>query len=562
MEPIARIEVWEEPGWRNPLRELPGKARPYLGGEAWARVSGSPADRESREVLRRFYCKERLAGGDDAGNLRAYIHSPNEELFVVWGDVGIGKSWFLRYELLVSDFSVETGDIAAEVIDFLQGTFQDAPELVMTQLCPVLDKYLNEHGGGAETAMRMYRQSQLDRRKVEGANSEQAFDTVLSEWLQLDDGPEYAQLLLRVIETVEGPPIFIVADNIDKASDADQERLVGLAAQLLRSHRIKIILPLRKTSQALRDRFARLHEHSFNHLTLAPLDMMSMLRLRFLYSRQGTRLAESPPIADGDSSYTFPELFARVEDSEVAELVRSIAGSDARVALMLVTRLLGSDQLKGLPNVSDAEHALACWMLSDTGAVDPVSPFLVNLFDSEEPEGTPGYALIRYRVLEYFASRSEVRAESRPLRRYFDRLGYANERIRDVLLTFMRAGILNSPSGLTPDRIEESDDRSFGILALTQTGRAYWDHLIKMQWYYVTAKRSTRVPVSIIRKNEEEGTEYITHSDFTTWLRKQEDEERQRVRRWESTRGPARVDLAQPSIDAARHLAHIPNGHK
>jgi len=557
MEPVSRIKVWEQPDWKNPLRALPGKARPYLGGEAWARVPGSPADKETRAVLRRFYSEARLPGGDDASNLRAYLQSPNEELFVVWGDVGIGKTWFLRYELLVSDFSVETGDIEAEVIDFLQGRPGDAPELVLKQLCPVLDGYLERHGHGTETVVREYRKQQLARRKTASAESEQAADPLLEDWLHMDDGPDYADLLLRVIETIEGPPIFIVADNIDKASDVDQDKLVGLAAQLLRSHRIKVILPLRKTSQALRDRFTRLHEHSFNHLTLAPLDMIPMLHLRFRYSREGTRLAEMPPIEDGDVSMTFPDVFARIEESDLSELITSISGSDARIALMLVSRLLASDQLKGLANVSDPEFALACWMLSDTGAVDPVSPILLNLFDSEEPESTPGYPLIRYRVLEYFANRSEARAESRPVRRYFDRLGYSNERIRNVLLTFMRAGLLRSPEGLTPDRIEESEKGNFGVLTLTQTGRAYWDTLLGMQWYYVTVKRATRVPTRLIQRNEEKGTEFIYNRDFTEWLKEQENQERQRIRRWESTRGSARLDLRQPSLYAARGLAHI-----
>lgn len=557
MEALGRIHVLEESDWRNPLRDLPGKARPYLAGEVWSRVPGSVDDQDSRRVLRLFYCNDRLPGGDDASSLRAYLRSPNEELFVVWGAVGVGKSWFLRYELSESDYSTATGDICADVIDLLHGWPGSAAETALTHLCPIIDNYFTFNNVNTQTVLRTYRESQLSRRGIEATNLDLDADTELKTWLDRDDGPDRAELLLRVLETVDGPPLFLVIDNIDKTSDADQNALVGMAAQLFRSPRIKIIVPLRKTSLLLRDRFAKLHEQPFRHLTLAPLKMMPMLQIRFQYSRQGTRLAEMPPIREGRHEFSFPDICKLITGSDVGDMICEIAGSDARIALMLVSQLLESNHLRGLSHLSNPQYALASWMLSDIGAVEPVSPVLLNLFDSEEPEGTPGYPFIRYRVLEYFTSRNDVSPNTKPFRRYFDRLGYAVPRIRAVLLTFLRSGLLLSTEGASPDEIEADPDKPIGPLRITETGRAYWTRLLSMEWYYVTVKRASRVPQRIIQTDTEKGTQFITHTDFVRWLKKEEEEERQRVKRWESSRQHMKIDLRQPHTDAERLLRHL-----
>ncbi|MCK4599296.1 ATP-binding protein [Candidatus Bipolaricaulota bacterium] len=557
---VARMEVFEEVAWRNPLKQLPGKARPFLGGIEWAREPDTEVAKEAKMVLRRFYCGEREGRENDTDKLRAYLRSPNEEMFIVWGDVGIGKTWFLRYELELGDYSVETGDIQAGIIDMLQSWPEGAEESAYTQLCPILDRYFRQVCERTENALKLYRQIQLKRRQRNQDDREEELDETLKGWLLMDDGPERAQLLLRVLEGITGPPLFIVADNIDKTSDEDQAQLVKLIAPLLRSSRIRLVLPLRKTSVLLRDRFAGLHEHHFRDMTLTSLNLKEMLRLRFLASKAGIDLRTTPPIIDGGKQFTFPQLYDLIFDREVGELATDIAGTDARVVLMLAEQLLESNQLKGLINIRNPEYVLASWMLSDTGEVDPIAPFLLNLFDSEENPPSPGYSLIRYRVLEYFVEEGEARPEDAYFRRYFLRLGYSMERVKEVILTFLRSGLIFSRRGCTPESIEKLPEESIGPLVITKTGKAYWHKLLGIMWYYVTVKRATRFPINII--GEEELNEppykrqYVTHTKFINWLKEEENEERLRIRRWENSHGQMKVSLRQPFADARRVLWH------
>ncbi|MCK4391486.1 hypothetical protein KAX17_01095 [Candidatus Bipolaricaulota bacterium] len=106
MKPVTRPKVTKEGDWVNPLKRLAGVPRPFLAGEAWAREPQSEAAAESRELLIRFYCSHREGNGSCEERLKAYFSSPDEDVFVIWGDVGIGKTWFIRYAMEVDPFSI------------------------------------------------------------------------------------------------------------------------------------------------------------------------------------------------------------------------------------------------------------------------------------------------------------------------------------------------------------------------------------------------------------------------------------------------------------------------
>ncbi len=480
---------------------------------------------------------------------------------MIWGDVGVGKTWFLRYEL-------EFGGAAtgrAGVIDALQGLLE--PETIYARLCPIMEGYFSELGTSAASALAELRKVQLNRKMGTSETPGQealADDTVLSRWKHLEYGSELASLYLGAMDLVGTAPLFVVLDNLDKASEDEQESVLRMAARLLRNRLIKLIVPLRYTSRLLGDRFAGLHEFAFRSLELEPLDIREMLRVRFSVSRDGADLSrvKMPDPASG-STHTFPELFDLLyanEDSS-GQMINRLAGPNARFALHLVSVLLFSRQLRALRHIGDPEFAFAAWMLSDTGDVSTTSPLLLNLFDSEEDPPQEGYSLIRYRVLEYLAREGAIDASHAHEKRYFARLGYETSRVRQVLIDFLGGGLVRSSMGFAPDAMRRHEDLdNEGSFSLTPTGASYWNNLLDLMWYYVVAKRATRVPLPLIKRDAQSETEYLTHSDFVRWLREEEENERRRARYWDMHSTPLRTDLSAPWGRARAALSRFEPG--
>ncbi len=555
MRPVAKPVPHDAMQWKNPIRLLPGKARPYLGGLPWGRESGTLVAEEDLNVLRKFYCEKREQYPRNRDELKAFLISPDTFLLVVWGEVGIGKTWFLRHELLIGDYSVETGDIHAGIIDLLFGWPDNVTKSAYCHLCPILDQYYAKIGSSSVQAMKAYREHQLVSRGFDPETlPEPDEDEELSRWLLLDHSEERADKLLRALEVVSGPPLFVVMDNIDKASDEDQDLLIRLATRMFRSQRIRLILPLRRTSRLIGDRFAELHEHNFTEMHLTRLEYRGMLKLRFRFSRAGTDLRDVPPIRDDEgSTYNFPSIYELMFESDVGKMLDDVASDDARVILKLSKQAIESDQLKALRNLSDPQHVLAALMLSDEGKVEPKSPFLLNLFDSEEPETVSiGYSLIRYRVLEFLVERDEIDMSEVFPQEYFMRIGFTDIRVKRVLLSFLRASLVYSRRAYVPQTIENRLHEGIGAFVVTRTGRAYWETLLSMKWYYEIVARATRVPKTIIRTQELDEPpherEYVTHTDFIDWLREEEDAERVRIEHWEYSHTRLSVTLSQPHV--------------
>jgi hypothetical protein len=163
-------------------------------------------------------------------------------------------------------------------------------------------------------------------------------------------------------------------------------------------------------------------------------------------------------------------------------------------------------------------------------------------------------------VLEHFVEREEADPEERSFEDYFDRLGYSWSRVRGVLITFLRAGLLFSRDGVTPKQLVRDEELHTGPLVCTRTAIAYWDKLLGYMWYYVMARRGTRFPIDKIEREwVEDGDngyerEYITNRGFVEWLKEEEEEERHRIRSWERENPPQAIHLRPAHILASRAL--------
>lgn len=549
---LRKLRVSEPVYWSNPLRDL--EPRPFMGDVYWPDDPREPDWEEAAKALARFYCSDRVSGGTDPEQqLSSYLANP-EKYLILWGEVGIGKSWFIRHELVAGEHSMATGSYHAGFIDMPAsgGTAYG----VYRWLKPILETYFERFCGSTEDALRSY--SSYDLANLLAKPEDQLIGSDLDNvelsvrtWLKVRDEPSpedtvsYVRRLLDALQHVDAPQLLIlVPDNIDKTHDEDQERFVQVAVQLLRNPKIRLIIPLRRSSRLMRDRFSALREFSFQETDLYPLNMREMLLLRFRQSKDGRSLSGKPAADDpplNGARYTFPQISTMLfgpdakRVSASGDLLLTLAGSNAREALLLTERLIYSDQLKALRNIGNPEFAVAALMLPEHG----VSPGVVNLFDNEEP-GKPGNALVRFRVLEYFWNVKRATTSDQSFKRHFRRLGYELDMVKRVVELFVMTQLLVSLRGLSPEDISARPFDDIGTLELTECGERF-QGLLRRMWYFVCAKRDVYLPEERIH-TDKQGVEYCTHQDFIDWLREGEKREARATREYGRTVGPYRLE--------------------
>jgi len=566
-----KLMNFEEVTWRNPLKDV--TPIPYMGDEIWPNDPRDPRCEEAVFRMKTFYCSKRRPAQKNITDLKNYLACP-EKYMIVWGDVGIGKSWFMRYELLAGENSMwANGRYHAGVIDMLSG--EDTEYRVYIQLRHILETYFSRYCGSTRMALEAY--SRFDIARLHGKDAvelssaeENDAQIAVTKCLELrgyftqEATISYVLHLLGTLQYLNRPELLILLiDNIDKTRDDEQESLVKLAVRLLRHPQIRLIITLRKSSRLLLDRFSVLKQFTYKEMELSPLDLREMIRLRFCRDRSGRSLSGRPIIWDDASKkkYTFPILFTMLfgenekSISEAGNLLLTMAAKNAREALSLTERLIFSDQLKGLRNVRLPEYAVAALMLSDHSLPEPTSSCLINLFNDEEPE-LSGNNLIRFRLLEYFwnthgATTSDVR-----FKQYFQCLGYDLERVKRVIELFIMTQLLVSQRGLSPDNIREMDLEDVGGLVITRSGLEL-KHLLNREWYFVSVKKDVYLPEWMIRQDtENEGLEYCTNTDFIEWLQEQEEYESYAIRKYSIVHGEMKFDwgLIRPHRIAAQAL--------
>lgn len=558
----------EEIEWTNPTNSVSPK--PYLSDEIWPDDPRDPKFTETVQRMKMFYCDKRDRKQEDLDALKRYLLDP-QQYMIVWGEVGIGKSWFLRYELLAGEASISSTDsYHAGVIDMLG--IEDTVYRVLMQLRPIIEMYFDRFCGGTREALLRYLNydlAKLDHKKLEELTEggKKDAEIALSKWVELRNSPstkdtiQYVRKLLSVLQHLNRNELLILLiDNIDKTSDVEQEKLVKLAVRLLRNPQIRLIIPLRKSSRLLLDRFSVLKEFTYNEMELHPLNLREMLYIRFQYAKDGTSLSGNPKIYDSkiDKYLTFPQLFTLLfgQDeksiSEGGDFLLTWAASNAREALSLTEKLLYSSQLKGLSHIGVPDYTIAALMLNDSSLPKPTPSGVLNLFNNEEPE-LIGNSLIRFRVLEYFWETKNVTSSDVRFQKYFQRLGYDLERIQRVIELFVMTQLLISLRGLSPDDIRKLRFDDIGPLEITRSGLEF-KRLLNRMWYFVSVKRDVFLPDALIRN--EDGREYITHGDFIEWLRSQEENEKISIRSYTNTHGEIVLDwgLRRPHRLAAQAL--------
>lgn len=533
--------------WRNPLSDF--VPRPYLDSPVFPKERTTPQGKAAINTLLKFYTPERSQGEEDARKIRNFIRNPEKQVFVIWGDIGIGKSWFVRYQL-ESIISSSRGSVNYHygVIDMLRAAPHDAVHQLENQLINVLEAYFRDALGGLRKGLIPYAEFKAANCYADLKSDEFRAESqrIIQEVLESRETSRI-DFLLNAMEFASGPPLFVAIDNIDRSIGEDQNIIADLVARRLRHPNIYTIFSLRSSSRVLLDEAKILGFFEKSEMHLSAVNFPAMLRRRFAFGKNLENLSSVKfPIfsRDADEPTTFPELLELFLKSHAGQFVLDLASTNSRKLLDFVSRLITSNQLGSIKNLAEPESCIAALLMLDQPRFDPELSYILNLFDNNE-QSLPGNALIRYRVLEYLEQAGDFSFQERRFTDYFNCLGYAPERVREVIATFVGAGLAQTTPPRDADNIRQQPLKGLGTIGLIRRNAAqYSDKLLKSPWYFICVKGDVYVPDDIIR-TDKEGQEYVTDNDFVEFLKAEELQEKQRVSKWSQRNGHLTPSIRQ-----------------
>lgn len=567
-----RINPPDETEWVNPFIDDNIERRPALGEITFPSDSSTVTGKRLQNTVEKLYCDNRRNKDKDIVYLKLYINNPQTNIFIIWGDVGIGKSYYVRHQMTkIRESSLGVENIYGDVIDMLRGGAASVALAVYPQLCDILERYFNKAHDSTWQAAMQYSIHQAEVRYGNMGTREKirlAAESIVSKSMTSQVGEEYALYLMRVLEYVTDANLFITVDNIDRLPSQEQSKLLGIAVQLLNHPRIKLIIPLRKSSSLIGDRYKELQQVNFEEMELSPLILADMVHKRYKYDVNGKSLqnttitdkvyTKNKKIQEKEyiQQYSYEDIYHLMfQDSEngTGALINQLAAPNARVFLSMLRQIMKSDQLEGLHNLDKREYIIAALMLSNQSEADPYDTYILNLFENGLPN-VYGNNLIRFRVLEYFKNNGVISPNDVKFQKHFNILEYPLEDVVRIIALFVGRGILVSSKGLVPEQITSLQMDAIGPYSITTAGSVYFEILIPSQWYYVAVKRGILLSDKYIRRDKDQGHEYVTHSGLVEFLSSQEEVEKARRRANEKVCGQIQMNLKMPSALARNAL--------
>jgi len=516
-------------------------------------------------IVRRLYCKERNNKSALDRQFNRFFYNQTKSVLNVFGECGIGKSWYVIHQVM--EDRPPNSDYA--YID-LRGRPM-GPELahsIHRELGEFLDQYINKDLDPIK-ALAHYlipiALTYFDRDKFDpdGFPERQKMKEALSR-IALDPKylTDYNDIRLKSYENLN-KKLFIIIDNVDNYSIEDQETVFDCITRILSGRTgVNLIIPLRPTSVYMVNRLQQTLDKITTNMFLYSPKIRQVLNRRFSCNSKGNAIDLSKKLSL--SKLSLQELLDKYFESEPAGFLMDLCSNeqeipsglyakdwqnqnkyDCRHYIRLFRRLITSDIIEDFENITKEYYAVHALMLKPGEPLQPQSAYLLNLFDNENPE-SPGNALIRYRVLEYFHTNTDIR-EFFDL--YFRAIGAGMSITRDVVDLFIGAGLLipNQMIDMTTNRPIVSS------VSISCAGRAHYS-IIKNIWYGICVKTGMHFEPNMIKRKEEainaaQKEIYVTNprllkfygdhgwisdNDFIAFLYKQQDLESRRIGEFEA----------------------------
>jgi hypothetical protein len=142
-----RIKPPHDVNWSNPI--ISDKDQPFFDDLVFTGIQDTPKAEKVHRIFELFYSEERENGSIDIDKFNSFLDHPYTNLFVIWGDIGIGKTFFVRQQIFQLNSSSK---IHHGIIDLLRGSFSDIKLSIYRQLCPIIERNLSKRYGSVKAA--------------------------------------------------------------------------------------------------------------------------------------------------------------------------------------------------------------------------------------------------------------------------------------------------------------------------------------------------------------------------------------------------------------------------
>jgi hypothetical protein len=511
--PLVRVSGGLPSQWKNPLPRLDDLDDVPFFGDVQYPCKWWEKDYDARRaVARHLYCHERDGSNDQDRRFRQFFESPDRAALVIFGDAGVGKTWFALHNVV--EHRPEKSHFA--YID-LRGR-PKGDELAATlhrELGLFLDKYINKGPDPIgylshylePIAQPFFQGRPFDPHGLpEREKMQEAFFLLASDPQHLID---YNDIRLGYYDN-SGVRLFVIVDNVDNYPDDEQLDVFEFITRSLLGHSgVRVVVPLRPSSRLLINRMDQALDIIPTGVDLRSPAVDKLLGRLCSRSVHGKHLALDRALPG--SQITWTEVLELYLESDAAALIRDLCCNeedippqtyqhrpavqrrryDCRHYIRLFRRLLSSDVIQKFENITSEYFAVQALMLRPNEPLLPQSAFLLNLFDNDQPEA-PGNALVRYRVLEYFHGNTDVG----PLfDAYFRALGPGPRIARAVLDLFMGAGLV--VPHLSTDRATGKTYTSSATV--TSAGRRHFT-VTRNLWYGICVKTGMHIEPQMIKR--------------------------------------------------------------
>lgn len=560
----------EDDQWINPIRTA--TRRPFLGEIIFPENQFSEAAAEANAALGRFYSPHR----DDTEAIEAldnFMTIGDHRLLIIEGAVGIGKTWFVRFTTQIRKHR-HSGRCG--VIDMIRADPDNPATTIFSQVPLIVDGFLAAVGTSTDTLLN--RTVEIAFRSRKGMGAHEVLEDVHKyeiakevDRMQMEVGAfgePASRLRLRALESLPPnesgviPNLYLVLDNLDRLEQRHQEAMIGTSISILSNSRVRLILPLRSTSQFLLNQYSNLSQFSPLKCKLSRLDVKSVVKPRFVVHRDGARFGSAEAVADNDRTYTFPQLYEKIVNGTGFAVLEAIGRVNTRRLIDCLDRLLVSNHLRGLKNIGHIEEVVQALMLGQ-GKVSDETAVILDLFRPPKARVKTHASLVYYRVAERAHKQNEVMFSDLESTDFFKALGYDMTDVWEAIVALLGSGVLESAEGHDVDSItRELRPSRIGEIRATPLCALYFQRLLQTEWYYNGVRRSIAhfAPEEYVQYDQKRGYPFLTPKGLYAYLKDAEEREAASLARWAND-GNKQISgekqLSRPSDKFFKYLKSI-----
>ncbi|MGD9633396.1 MAG: hypothetical protein AB7I57_01440 [Pirellulales bacterium] len=283
-----------------------------------------------------------------------YAESMSRRPILLLGNVGVGKSIFIRYLIEVDAVDQFRKAICLRIdLGFGATLTSDLKEFVVNQITDQLATKYSTRTDYAEFVRKVYAAELRDYRKTihgeiadsnptEYANKERQLLEV-----KVANTSEHSRRSLEYLSKEQKKQIVIFIDNADQRLDATQDEAFLIAQEIAAKWPALVYVPLRPETFHRSVEHGALSGYHPKAFTVSPPRVDRVLEKRLQYALEiADKLAQSKPNEKGtvEGLKTIIKSFLKTihHTDEVIECVDNISGGNIRLALTLVKQFFGS----------------------------------------------------------------------------------------------------------------------------------------------------------------------------------------------------------------------------